>query len=99
MNNERRYEVFDRREFLLGTLAVAALFATQFARADFSAYCDLTVAGYDANRSALANFPVLVRISETGINGFSYSLMQSDGKDLAFTSIDGVTTYPHEIDT
>ena len=99
MNNERRYEVADRREFLLGTLAVAALFATQFARADFSAYCDLTVAGYDANRSALANFPVLVRISETGINGFSYSLMQSDGKDLAFTSTDGATTYPHEIDT
>ena len=98
MNNERRYEVADRREFLLGTLAVAALFATQFARADFSAYCDLTVAGYDANRSALANFPVLVRISETGINGFSYSLMQSDGKDLAFTSTDGAT-YPHEIDT
>ena len=89
----------DRREFLLGTIAVAALFAMQFARADFSAYCDLTVAGYNANRSALANFPVLVRISETGINGFSYSQLQSDGKDLAFTSTDGATTYPHEIDT
>ena len=81
------------------SLFVALFLLAPFARADFSAYCDLTVAGYDANRSALANFPVLVRISETGINGFSYSAMQSDGKDLAFTSTDGVTTYPHEIDT
>ena len=84
---------------LLLPLAVALLAAAPFARADFSSYCDLTIAGYDADRSALANFPVLVRISETGINGFSYSTMQSDGKDLAFTSTDGATTYPHEIDT
>lgn len=79
--------------------ALATFLVAPAARADFSAYCDLTVAGYDANRSALANFPVLVRISETGISGFSYSQLQSDGKDLAFTSTDGATTYPHEIDT
>ena len=90
-----------KKSFLrLATWIVASFFAAHSStRADFSFYCDLTVAGYDANRSALANFPVLVRISETGINGFSYSSMQSDGKDLAFTSTDGVTTYPHEIDT
>ena len=87
------------RTVQLITFAAAAFFAAPFARADFSAYCDLTVAGYDANRTALANFPVLVRISETGINGFAYSSMQSDGKDLVFTSTDGETTYPHEIDT
>jgi hypothetical protein len=69
------------------------------ARADFSAYCDLTVAGYGADRAALENFPVLVRISETGITGFSYSQLQADGRDLAFTSTDGATTYLHEIDT
>ena len=80
-------------------LFAAVLFAVSFARADFSSYCDLTVAGYDANRPALLNFTVLVRISETGITGFSYSQLQADGKDLAFTSIDGNTTYPHEIDT
>lgn len=80
-------------------LFAAVLFAVSFARADFSSYCDLTVAGYDANRPALLNFTVIVRISETGITGFSYSQLQADGKDLAFTSIDGNTTYPHEIDT
>ena len=83
----------------LSTLSVALALSAQFAQADFSAYADITVSGYDANRTTLANFPVLVRISETGINGFSYSAMQSDGKDLAFTSTDGATTYPHEIDT
>ena len=75
------------------------LFAAMPAWADFSSYCDLTVVGYDANRATLANFPVLVRISKTRITGFSYSQLQSDGKDLAFTSTDGETTYPHEIDT
>ena len=80
--------------FRLAIAALATLLAaTPLARADFSAYADLTVAGYDANRLALANFPVLVRISETGISGFSYSQLQSDGKDLAFTSTDGGTTY------
>ena len=74
------------------------LFATGI-RAEFAAYADLTVAGYEAERPALENFPVLVRISESGIPGFAYSLLQTDGKDLAFTSIDGATTYPHEIDT
>ncbi len=83
----------------LSTLSVALALSAQFAQADFSAYADITVSGYDANRTTLANFPVLVRISETGINGFAYSAMQSDGKDLAFTSTDGATTYPHEIDT
>ena len=74
------------------------LFATSI-RAEFAAYADLTVAGYEAERPALENFPVLVRISESGIPGFAYSLLQADGKDLAFTSIDGAATYPHEIDT
>ena len=79
--------------------AAAALLFVAPARADFAAYCDLTVAGYDANRAALTNFPVLVRISETGISGFAYSQLQPDGRDLVFTSTDGETTYPHEIDT
>ncbi len=83
----------------LSILSVVLALFTQSAQADFSAYADITVSGYDANRSALANFPVLVRISETGINGFAYSSLQSEGKDLAFTSTDGATTYPHEIDT
>lgn len=85
----------------LSTLAFAAtlLFSGSVARAGYSAYADLTVTGYKAGRPALENFPVLVRISETGIPGFSYALLQSDGKDLAFTSPDGETVYPHEIDT
>ena len=79
-----------RAHLLDAALSIAAVLFSlaPFARADFSAYADIEVAGYDANRSALANFPVLVRISETGINGFSYSAMQSDGKDLDKRVID-----------
>ena len=78
---------------------VIAMLIPFVVKADFSSYADITVVGYDANREALVNFPVLVRISEKGIAGFSYSQLQTDGKDLAFTSTDGATTYQHEIDT
>lgn len=45
--------------------------------------------------------PVLVRISEAGISGFSYGDLAADGSDLAFGVDDGstITVYPHEIDT
>ena len=86
----------------LKALLVAMAFVP-LARADFLSYVDITVAGHvNADNEPLfelENFPVLVRISETGIRGFSYSQIQADGKDLVFTSTDGDVIYPHEIDT
>ena len=58
----------------------------------------LTVDGYK-EAATLENFPLLVRISSARISGFSYGLCQADGKDIQFTSPDGETVYPHEIDT
>ena len=59
----------------------------------------LTVDEYDGN-STLKNFPVLVRISESGIDGFHYADMRSsaDGADLLFLDSDG-NGLPFEIDT
>jgi len=66
----------------------------------------LTVAGYDANRTTLTDFPVLVRISESnetntaGISGFDYDDMMfpSNGDDLCFVADDG-TPLAFDIDT
>ena len=59
-----------------------------------------TVGGYDANRSTLTDFPVLVRISESGISGFDYDEMMfpSTGDDLCFVADDG-TPLAFDIDT
>ena len=80
-------------------MTLAAAFAVLAASA-FAGYryeTTMTVAGYhDAEN--LANFPLLVRISESSVPGFAYANCQADGKDIRFTSLDGATTYPHEID-
>lgn len=52
----------------------------------------LSVGGYTGD-DALANFPLLVRVPAS-----IAEKCQSDGKDIAFSSTDGATTYPHEID-
>lgn len=59
----------------------------------------LTVDEYSGD-STLENFPVLVRISESGIDGFHYADMRSsaDGADLLFLDSDG-NGLPFEIDT
>lgn len=67
--------------------------------ADYAMEAVLTVAGA-ANGVSLANFPVLVRISESRIAGFAYSQLSSptDGADLRFTDEDG-NFLNHDIDT
>ena len=60
--------------------------------------CPLTVSGFAEGKAALADFPVLVRIS-TAIDGFSYGDCAAGGADISFTSEDGETVYPHEVDT
>ena len=59
----------------------------------------LTVDGYAAGKPALTNFPVLVRISETGISGFDYDdVLLSAGGDVRFADANG-NALPFEIDT
>jgi len=79
------------------TVLAAALTALT-ATAEFSYKAELTVSGY-SGETTLNNFPVLVRLSPARIDGFTYTRCQADGKDIQFTSPDGATVYPHEIDT
>ena len=60
----------------------------------------VTVAGYNAAKPALTNFPVLVRIAAGSPSGFAYSDLHSpsDGADLAFIDLEG-NGLPFEIDT
>lgn len=57
---------------------------------------ELTVGGY-VGTTLLENFPVLVRISESRIEGFSYGQVSSKD-DLSFTDLDG-NLLPYEVDT
>lgn len=97
------------KKLLLPLLALCALaLPSRAAIADleaiqpdgFSRGVVLTVDGYAASRSTLTDFPVLVRISETGITGFDYDDMMfpSNGDDLCFVAEDG-TPLAFDIDT
>lgn len=65
---------------------------------------ELTVAvdamSFDPGEEAPEDIPVLVRISETRIDGFFYSDCNSSGRDIFFAT-DGVgaNVIPHEVDT
>lgn len=80
------------------SIAVAALAAALALQAFASVYtATITVDGYSGS-STLADFPVLVRVSEQNVVGFKYSQCADDGSDLSFAAADG-TALPHEIDT
>ena len=66
----------------------------------FARCVPFAVVGYDTSRSALTNFPVLVRISEAGIFRFDYDdlMFKSTGDDICFVTEDG-TPLAFEIDT
>ena len=69
----------------------------KFSASDYPHTIDITFSGY-AGSSALANFPVLVKLSER-LTGFHYSdFTRADGFDLCFTDASG-NLIPHEIDT
>ncbi|MBQ6136392.1 MAG: DUF2341 domain-containing protein, partial [Kiritimatiellae bacterium] len=71
-------------------------FADEFAASDYAKAMNVSVTGYSG--TALANFPVLVKLS-TAISGFSYSDFRlPNGGDLRFTDASG-NLIPHEIDT
>ena len=63
----------------------------------------ITFSGYDppgGPDDTLTNFPALVKLS-TNLTGFSYSQFEdpSGGGDLRFSSADGTTALPYEIET
>ena len=92
------------------TFAALAAFAFMFASsswalphpvaASFARGAQLEVAGYDASKPALSDFPVLVRIANDSPSGFAYSQLQSPstGADLCFIDMGG-NGLPFEIDT
>ena len=78
---------------ILASLVLLASAATASAEAAFAHKVAKVVAGYAETRSTLANFPVLVRIPSA-----TAAECRADGADIRFTSSDGATVYPHEID-
>ena len=70
--------------------------------AEFARGVKFTVAGYTGTE-VLTNFPVLVRLSESAISGFTYSDFYADGSDLSLVDIGFVDAetngIPYEIDT
>ncbi|MBQ6136603.1 MAG: DUF2341 domain-containing protein, partial [Kiritimatiellae bacterium] len=72
-------------------------YASSFKESDYAKKLTISFPGY-AGSSALANFPVLVKLS-TSISGFKYSdFKRANGDDLRFTDSDG-NLVPHEVDT
>ena len=97
------------KKLLLPLLALAALALSARAAIDLNAIKPdgfahgvvFTVDEYANNedRATLTNFPVLVRLSETGISGFDYDdVLVSGGGDIRFADANG-NALPFEIDT
>ena len=86
---------------IVSSLAALLSFAA-FASSPSDFYKKLTITVPDASVAegvSLADFPVMVRLN-TSIAGFSYDDFRlPNGGDLMFTSADGTTVYPHEVDT
>ena len=78
-------------------IAFAALCAASASADEYVYRVPISVSGYTGN-STLANFPVLVRLSEGSPSGFSYADCAADGSDIRFADANGVRI-PHEIDT
>lgn len=66
--------------------------------AGFMYESELTVTGF-RGEGAVENFPVLVRISPSRIQGFRFADCRPDGYDISFVSSDESVTYPHEIES
>ena len=82
----------------LGLIIALAVCVAHAAPEGYTKTSAIAVAGY-TDADSHADFPVLVRLS-SAINGFSYADFKGvNGSDLTFTSSDGETVYPHEIDT
>lgn len=87
-----------RMNRILPLCAAVAALAPSVAPAAPRWRAEIGVAGY-AGTVPLTNFPVLVRLSETAVPGFHYADCAADGADLAFSSADGETAFPREIES
>ena len=82
----------------LTALAGLALLASAASAATYDKTLQITVNGVPENVT-LTDFPLLVRLSETAITGFSYEDFQgSNGSDIRFETADG-TGLAYEVDT
>jgi len=73
-------------------------YATENDWTEYSHKFKVSFAGY-AGSEALANFPVLVKVSESGISGFRYAdCLKSNGGDLRFADAEG-NLLASEVDT
>ena len=73
-------------------------YATENDWTEYSHKFKVSFAGY-AGSEALANFPVLVKVSESGISGFRYAdCLKSNGGDLRFSDAEG-NLLASEVDT
>ncbi len=86
-----------RKSATIRFIVIALCAATLQVSATPTRKADIRVSGYDGS-TPLANFPVLVRVSPTTIDGFSYADCAADGRDVAFADAEGVAL-PREIDT
>ena len=69
----------------------------EFSASDYAHAIEISFPGY-TGAETLADFPVLVRLSESNMPGFSYAdFRREGGLDLAFTDASG-NLIPHEID-
>ena len=68
-----------------------------FSPALFELFAEFTVEGYQGSET-LADFPVLVRLSEGSPVGFTYADCATDGSDIRFADAGG-NLIPHEFET
>lgn len=81
------------KKSIIGFIMTMVFVAISISEAAFANKIAKVVVGYGESRSTLANFPVLVRIPAG-----TAAECRADGADIRFTSPDGETEYPHEID-
>ncbi|MBO5642696.1 MAG: hypothetical protein J6S51_01615 [Kiritimatiellae bacterium] len=83
-------------EFIAGPMAHSEWRSTDDGLFDYSV--EWTISGYNGSEQ-LANVPVLIRLSEATVSGFSYSHCLENGADIAFSSEENFSNrLPFEID-
>ena len=85
-------------DFIEAALFPDLVTTDKFSASDYAHTIEISFPGY-TGAETLADFPVLVRLSESNMPGFSYAdFRREGGLDLAFTDASG-NLIPHEIDT
>ena len=77
---------------------VALLGVSSFAFGDAYTYSGSQVFNITYEGNAVADFPLLLKLDATKVPNL-YTKVKNAGADLLFTSVDGATEYPFEVDT